>query len=176
MSLLLLGGTVSFAAKLLPVYSRASLRGPLSKCHPRCRTCTSHPPQKVAHSGTRCFLAERVLHQYAEAPRRPPQPYRRRRRQQVPGGCERPTAPHRVQLRGSQTHEASLALHSGDHRRRHTCSENFQLPNCIHVYYEGALLNVQVVIHPGAICDLTRIVLNSLIPTHGVLELNDSLK
>lgn len=124
MSLLHLGGTVSFAAKLLPVYSRAPLRGPLSKCHPQCRTCTSHPPQKVAHSGTRCFLAERVLHQYAEAPRRPPQPHRRRRRQQVPGGCERPTAPHRVQLRGSQTHEASLALHSGDHRQARTCSES----------------------------------------------------
>lgn len=37
---------------------------------------------------------------------------------------------------------------------------------------EGALLNVQLVIHQRRVCNLT---LNSLIPTRGVLELDDCL-
>lgn len=78
------------------------------------------PPAEVNNAALALSVAERVLHQYAEASCGPPQPHRRRRRQQVPGGCERQTASHRVQLRGRQTHEASLALHSGDHT--HQCT------------------------------------------------------
>lgn len=53
-------------------------------------------PAEVNYAAFALSVAERVLHQYAEASRGPPQPHCGRRWQQVPGGCEQQAASHRV--------------------------------------------------------------------------------